>query len=143
MFLGANDGYPMPGPGGRQVACCGLDWAAIYANRVRALMNIYRRGGAARVYWLTLPAPRDPDRRKIWLLINAAVTVAAQPWPGQVSVLDTVSTFTPGFAYRDAMNIGGAPTIVRNSDGEHLTEPGSNLLADGVREHLGRDFQLG
>ena len=28
VFIGANEGFPMPGPGGKQVDCCGADWAA-------------------------------------------------------------------------------------------------------------------
>ena len=62
VFIGANEGFPMPGRGGEQIECCGPDWAAEYAYRVRRMMNTYRRGGRARVYWLTLPAPRDGDR---------------------------------------------------------------------------------
>src|SRR5262249_28966775 len=31
VFIGANDGFPMTGPEGREVSCCGADWAAIYA----------------------------------------------------------------------------------------------------------------
>ncbi len=61
VFIGANEGFPLPGPGGENVDCCGPDWAAAYANRVRRMMNTYRQGGGARVYWLTLPMPRDGD----------------------------------------------------------------------------------
>lgn len=142
MFIGANDGFPMPGPTGAQVPCCSTQWAAIYANRVRALMNVYRRAGAARVYWLTLPAPRDPGRQKISRLVNAAITVAAQPWAGQVRVLDTVPIFTPGFVYRDAMTIAGSATIVRMPDGIHLNDAGSNVAADAVMALLRKDFNL-
>jgi hypothetical protein len=142
MFLGANDGFPMPGPGGRQVACCGADWAAIYANRVRAMMNLYRQAGAARVYWLTLPAPRDPARQKISRVVNAAVTVASQPWASQIRILDMVPIFTPGFVYRDAMTVGGQPTIVRQPDGIHLNDAGSSLAATTVLAAVGRDFKL-
>src|SRR3954471_21514432 len=35
VFIGANEGFDMPGPGGKQVACCGPAYAAVYANRVR------------------------------------------------------------------------------------------------------------
>jgi uncharacterized protein len=61
VFIGANEGFPMSGPDGRQVQCCGTDWAAIYANRVRQMANTYRQNGLARLYWLTLPStPRSP-----------------------------------------------------------------------------------
>jgi len=128
-FIGANEGFPLPGPSGTQLQCCGAAWAATYANRVRQVMNTYRRGGKALVYWLTVPTPREVARVRIERSVNAAVTVAAQPWAGQITVLDTIPIFTPGGRYRDSMPIGGRPTLVRESDGIHLNEAGSSLLA--------------
>ena len=142
IFLGANDGFPMPGPGGRQVQCCGPDWAAIYANRVRAMMDLYRQAGAARVYWLTLPAPRAAARQSISRVVDAAITVAGEPWASQVRILDTVPIFTPGFVYRDAQTIGGQPTIVRQPDGIHLNDAGANLAADAVMTLVAKDFKI-
>ena len=142
IFIGANDGYAMPGPGGTTVACCGVGWATIYANRVRQMMNTYRQAGVAHVYWLTLPTPRDPTRAKIATVVDAAVKVAAQPWADQVSVLDTVPIFTPGNRYRDAMTIGGQRTIVRQSDGIHLNNAGSALEARYVVAAIRQDFRL-
>ena len=127
VFIGANDGYSMPGPNGKQVNCCGAAWASIYANRARQMMNTYRQDGAAHVYWLTLPTPRDSLRAKISNVVNAAVEVAAEPYRAQVTIIDTVPIFTPGNKYRDSMNINGQPTIVRESDGIHLNDAGSAL----------------
>src|SRR3954453_2244843 len=84
VFIGANEGFPMKGADGRDVKCCGVDYAAIYAARVRQMMNTYRQAGAARVYWLTLPTPRDRERQKIARTVNAAISVAAEPWRSQV-----------------------------------------------------------
>lgn len=139
VFIGANDGFPMKGPEDREVPCCSASWAAIYAGRVRQVMNTYRASGA-RVYWMTLPAPREASRARIAHVVNAAIQVAAQPWAAQVRVIDTVGTFTPGFAYRDAMSVGGTQTIVRQADGIHLNEAGSGLLAGIVLGHLRQDF---
>jgi hypothetical protein len=139
VFIGANDGFPMKGPQGREVACCSGSWAAIYANRVRQVMNTYRESGAL-VYWLMLPAPREAARARIAQVVNAAIQVAAQPWAAQVHVIDTVGTFTPGFSYRDAMAVGGQPTIVRQADGIHLNDAGSSLLAQIVQARLAQDF---
>jgi lysophospholipase L1-like esterase len=140
VFIGANDGFPMPGPEGREVECCNSEWAAIYANRARQMMNSYRQAGAARVYWMTLPAPRETARRHIARVVNAAIQVAAQPWESQVRVIDTVPIFTPGFSYRDSMEIEGKPTIVRQADGIHLNEAGSSLLAKYVLADVNQDF---
>jgi len=66
MFLGANEGFPMrPRGGGLPRECCDAAWAAEYAWRARLMMNTYRRDGDALVYWLTLPLPRDEQRREI------------------------------------------------------------------------------
>jgi lysophospholipase L1-like esterase len=140
VFLGANDSYSMPGPNGKQVNCCSAEWAAIYAGRVRRMMNTYRQAGAARVYWLTLPTPRDPARAKISFVVNAAIQVAAQPWRDQIRIIDTVPVFTPGNRYRDAMPINGVPTIVRVSDGIHLNNAGSALAAKVVLAAVDKDF---
>ena len=140
VFIGANDGFPMPGPGGHEVACCGAAWAAIYASRVRQIANTYRQAGAARVYWLTLPAPREAARARIARVVNAAITVGVQPWAAQVRVIDTAAIFTPGFVYRDSMDVGGTQTIVRQADGIHLNEAGSSLLATKLVELLKQDF---
>ena len=140
VFIGANDGYSMPGPGGKQVNCCGAEWTAIYATRVREMMNTYRQDGVARVYWLTLPTPRDPARAEISRDVNAAIDVAAEPWLAQVRVIDTVPVFTPNNVYRDSMTINGQPTIVRESDGIHLNDAGSALAARIVLQRLAQDF---
>ncbi len=140
IFLGANDGFAMRAPSGRQVSCCSAAWAAIYANRARQMINTYRQAGAARVYWVTLPAPRDPRRQKIARVVNAAIAVAAQPWADQTRVIDTVPIFTPGGVYRDAMSVGGTQTIVRQADGIHLNNAGSQVLAGVVSAAFRRDF---
>ena len=140
VFIGANDGYSMPGPTGAQVNCCGPEWAAIYATRVRQMMNTYRQGGAARVYWLTLPTPREALRAQAARAVNAAIEVAAEPWVAQVRVLDMVPIFTPGNVYRDSMNVGGQPTIVRQSDGIHLNDAGSALAGRYVLAAIDGDF---
>jgi hypothetical protein len=140
VFIGANEGFPLPGPDGHNVDCCGPDWAAAYANRARRMMNTYRQGGSARVYWLTLPIPRDGDLAQVARAVNAALEVAAEPFRAQVRVLDMTELFTPGGKYRDAMPLGGRDRIVRDPDGVHLNEAGAGLAADKVLEAVHRDF---
>jgi lysophospholipase L1-like esterase len=141
VFIGANEGFPLPGPGKRQIQCCGAGWAAIYAGRARAMADTYRRGGAARVYWITLPLPREAARQAISRTVNAAIDVAVEPWRSQVRVIDTVPTFTP-HGYRDAMPVGGRNTIVRQPDGIHLNNAGAALLAGIVLARVDRDFAV-
>jgi hypothetical protein len=141
MFLGANEGFPMPARGGGpQLECCDAPWAAEYASRARLMMDAYRRAGAARVYWLTLPAPRDPDRAAIARAVNAAIRVAAAPYRAHVRVLDMDSVFTPGWRFRDAMPVDGRETLVRDADGIHLSPDGAAVAAELVADALLADF---
>jgi len=140
MFIGANDAFPMKSPTGADVNCCTPQWAALYATRVRRMMDTYRRRGAARVYWLTLPLPRSAVRRQVAKTVNAAIGVAAQPFRSQVRVLDMAGLFTPAGRFRATMTVGGRETIVRSPDGVHLNAAGASLAADAVQARLRADF---
>jgi lysophospholipase L1-like esterase len=140
VFIGANEGFPLPGPDGDEIDCCGPAWAAAYANRVRRMMDTYRQGGDARVYWLTLPIPRDDDLAEVARTVNAAIEVAAQPFRAQVRVLDMAELFTPDGRYRDAMTVDGRRRIVRDADGIHLNNAGAGVAAEVVLEAVRRDF---
>lgn len=135
MFMGANEGFPMRG-----IDCCSAAWAAEYATRARLMMATFRAAGRGRVYWLLLPAPRDPARQKISRVVNAALQVAAQPFRAQVRILDMGAIFTPGGAYRAAMPVGGRDRIVRKPDGIHLNDEGARIAADAVLTAIRRDF---
>ena len=139
VFLGANEGFPMEDAGGGEVECCSADWAALFANRARRMVDTYRQGGNSRVYWITVPTPKDSERAKIGRVVNAAVRVAAQPWASQVRVLDTVSMFAPR-GYQDAITIDGRERIVRAADGIHLNDEGAGLLRESVLARLQQDF---
>lgn len=140
MFMGANEGFSFPLAGGDEELCCTREWAAIYATRARSMMDTYRRDGDARVYWLTLPLPRERSRQQIARAVNAAIEVAAQPYRSQVRVLDMTEVFTPGGRYRAAMTVNGRETLVRDSDGIHLNEAGARVARDIVLERLRADF---
>jgi hypothetical protein len=140
VFIGANEGFPMAGPGGRQVQCCGDDWKGVYVARVRRIMGNYRQGGKARVYWLKLPLPRDGDRRQIARTVNSALDAAYRPFRSEVRVPDMESVFTPNNRYRDAMDVDGRERIVRNADGIHLNEAGAQVAAKLVLQQMGKDF---
>src|SRR5204863_9529710 len=101
----------------------------------------YRRGGAAGVYWITVPALRDAQRTAIGRLINAAIAVAAQPWAREVRLIDGGAIFTPD-GYRDAMPVDGVNTVVREPDGMHLNEAGAHVLATVIAGQLTTDFTL-
>jgi lysophospholipase L1-like esterase len=140
MFMGANEGFPFPAAGGGRTQCCGPEWAVTYATRARSMMNTYRRDGAARVYWLTLPMPRDPKRQKTAKAVNAAIAVAAQPFASQVRVLDMSAVFTPGGTFRASMDVDGRNTLVRRQDGIHLNDAGASVAEKIVEARIRADF---
>lgn len=131
VFIGANEGFPIG-----DAECCGTAYAAAYANRVRRMMDTYRQKGMARVYWLTLPTPRDEDRQEIARTVNAAIQVASEALRSTVRVFDTVPLFTPGGKYRDALD----GEIVRQADGIHLNAAGAKIAAARVAALIERDF---
>jgi hypothetical protein len=71
--------------------------------------------------------------------VNAAIKVAAQPWPGQVRVVDLDPPLTPGGRYQDA--IGGE--IVREHDGVHLNEAGARIALRTLLARMRADWPGG
>lgn len=142
MFIGAGDGYPLPGPDGEELTCCGPDWAAAYANRARRVMDTFSGDGRTRVYWLTVPTPRDDQRARNTSTVNAAVEVAAQAFVPSVRLIDLIPVFTPDEEYVSSLVIDGEEEIVRDSDGLHLNQAGAEVAADAVLEQLEADFSL-
>jgi hypothetical protein len=140
VFIGANEGFPMAGPGGRQVQCCGAEWKSVYVARVRRIMGNFRQDGKARVYWLKLPLPRDGDRRQIAHTVNSALGQANSPFRSDVRVLNMEKVFTPDGRYRDAMDVDGRKRIVRDPDGIHLNEAGAQVAAKLVLQRMQKDF---
>jgi uncharacterized protein len=140
VFIGANEGYPLPAGNGSQVSCCGPAWEREFESRVGQMMDNYLDGGAKRIYWLTVPTQRDAARKPIADDVNQAVRQAAAARGPVIRVVDLIPTFTPGDSYRDAIQVNGEQTIVRRSDGIHLNDIGAGLAADMVLAAVHRDF---
>jgi hypothetical protein len=141
-FIGANEGFPLPAvAGSRPANCCGEDWQAAFATRVRDVIDNYLEGGATRVYWLTVPAPRDPARQEIADAVNAAVIVAAKSYGDDVRVIDLDDRFAPDGGYADAIDVDGRERIVREQDGIHLNAAGAAVAADIVEQAVDGDFE--
>lgn len=140
VFIGANEGYPLPTGQGGEVSCCVSEWREVFTSRVLQMMETYAQGGEGHVYWLTIPTARDPDRAEIARTVNEAYVEAASSFPDEVEIVDMIETFTPGDRYTDSIEIEGQETIVRESDGIHLNEDGSALAAEIVLGAIGADF---
>jgi lysophospholipase L1-like esterase len=159
VFIGANEGFSLPAVAGgglegaagggaeaaqparaRQVDCCGADWQAAFAARVRRMLDAYLRDGDGRVYWLTVPMPRDPARQEIAAAVNSAVMAAAEDAGERVRAIDLDERFAPGGDYSDAIDVGGRERIVREQDGVHLNAAGAAVAADVVQDAVENDF---
>ena len=140
VFLGANDGFGLPRPGGSgDVPCCSDAWIDAYATRARAMMRAYARRGAGRVYWLTLPAPRRPAFAAVFRAVNAALRAAARTYPQHVRLIDTGRVFTPGGRFRQTLRRDGRTVSVRQADGVHLSPAGDAIAASLVVAAMRRD----
>lgn len=141
LFLGANDGQTIRNRAGQWVACCGQAWQDEYTLRARRAMKTYIQGGKGLLYWLAIPASKDPRRDELFAAVNHALARAAKGLRN-VRVLDMVSLFTPGGIYRDSMPYHGHMVRVRQSDGIHLSGAGANIAANFVIDELEKDGVL-
>jgi hypothetical protein len=58
------------------------------------------------------------------------------PW---VRVVDEAELLTPGFVYRYSAIIDGKETILRQSDGLHLSRAGAIMTAEMVKQWMRTD----
>jgi lysophospholipase L1-like esterase len=134
LFLGGSEGPPFGA-----IPCCGQDWIDEYTARVRQIVKTYRRGGATQVYWLNLPAPEDPNRVPAFRAANQGLVAAMQGLAPWVRVVDEAELLTPGFVYRYSAIIDGKETILRQSDGLHLSRAGAIMTAEMVKQWMRTD----
>jgi len=136
IMIGANDGFPMVTAAGARVACCDEPWATEYQRRVRAMMRTYVQNGRGRVFWLTLPLPRQAARLAISTVVNLAVVRAAAGLAGVTAVrLDQV--FTPT-GYSETYRYRGRSLRVREFDGIHLNAQGQAIAGEIVAKLIRR-----
>jgi hypothetical protein len=131
--MGANDIHPI----GR-AACCGPAWAARYAARIERLARAWKRGGARRVYWLTLPIQAHARLEPLFSGVNAAVERARG-----IRVIDVRPIVNPGGLYHHELEVApGVIQQIRYEDGVHLWWPGARLVAEAVIARLRLDGAL-
>jgi hypothetical protein len=137
VFLGTNDGSPLATAGGDVVPCCGEQWIAEYAHRVRRAMKTYLRRRAGAVIWMNVPAAKDPRRKPSNDAVNAGVARAVAGLH-RAAVLDMAALFTPGGVYREYMTDRGVRVRVRQADGVHLSTAGASIAVRAVLAQLER-----
>jgi hypothetical protein len=137
MFIGGNDGFAIQSRTGSWVVCCGRRWSELLADRVDEMMRAYLRGGAGRVYWFTLPAPRDPRLAASFAGVNVAYRIAAARHPDGVHVMRADRVFTPNGYFQQTIDYHGHQISVREADGYHLNAAGdqiaTSMLIDAMR----------
>jgi lysophospholipase L1-like esterase len=144
VYIGANDGFALSTPAGAKVLCCGPDWVRAFARRAQSMMTSYTRGGAGRVYWLTLPAPGNPAAAPVFRAINRGYAIAAAAEPrGTVRLVDLGAVFTPGGRYRASMFYAGREQTVREPDGYHLSLAGDRIATDILTADMRADGLIG
>jgi lysophospholipase L1-like esterase len=136
VFMGANDGFSVAGPGGAPVGCCGSAWSHGYANLAASMMRTLLRGNAGRVYWCLLPTPRPANFKSVFDGVNGGIRRAARRFSGRVALIDTNALFTPGNRYRDYMTYAGHGFVIHQPDGIHLSIAGDTLVALLVKRRL-------
>ena len=138
VFLGANDGFPLRWHG-RQRQCCSRAWRKAYAARARTMMRSLERGGAARVYWLTLPAARPRLFHHVFKSVNLALSAAARREGERVRLIDMGRVFTPTGRFQQTIVRHGRRLSVRQEDGVHLNVTGARIAARVVVRRMRRD----
>jgi len=106
----------------------GGEFAVVGAN--------FARGGkrTRALVWLTLPLPRDDQRRASTSAVNSAMLTAAEGLAG-VKILRLDLLFTPD-GYRNVIRYRGRDVAVRDADGIHLNVAGTAIAAKVIADEL-------
>jgi lysophospholipase L1-like esterase len=134
VWIGPNEGFPING-----IDCCSRAWVKAYAQRARAMMRYYRRGGRASVYWLTLPIPRSGALARVLRAVNSAISQAARSAGSGVHVIDMRKVFTPHNRFQQTACYRGRCFSARQPDGVHLSNAGARVAADIIARRLRAD----
>lgn len=141
VFLGAGDVYPLS-VGSREYAWGSRGWLGAYERRVGAMLRSYQRGGAGRVYWLTLPTPRDEGLARVFRVNDRAVARAVRKAGPMASVVDITPAVTRRGRFARKLVVDGKRQAVRQLDGVHLAPAGARAAARVVRARLQADGVL-
>ncbi|HEU0316347.1 MAG TPA: hypothetical protein VFR49_03395, partial [Solirubrobacteraceae bacterium] len=121
---GGNEGFSIGG-----TACCGSAWSRRYAGLVGSMMNRYRQGGGAAVYWFLIPTPSSPAFVSLVHAVNLGITLAASRFPDGVHAFDLRPTFSPGGRYAERIVYHGQDVAIHESDGFHLSAAADLIVA--------------
>jgi len=138
---GRDGGIPLAGPDHQLVECCSSAWLHAYARLLRPLARAYLRGGAAQVYWLLLPAPREQARAGLFEAVNDAIELLAVEMGPRMHIIPTAAVLSPG-GFQSTITFEGITVHPRAPDGIHLNHEGACVERTLVLEAMLADGQL-
>lgn len=142
VLMGGNDFQNMTLPNGQFFQAPTPAWTREYQRRAAICMRVWTRGGARRVYWLSIPPARVPAWAYADSQINLALKRAAAQVPG-TEYLDIQGPITNHGRYADFVADGhGQSVLVRTTDGVHITTAGATIIAREVMVVLRREWHL-
>jgi hypothetical protein len=142
VMMGGNDFQGMTLPNGRILQPLTPAWVREYQRRAEVCMRIWAQGGRRRVYWLSIPPARDANWAQADADMNLALRRAAAEVPG-ARYLNILGPVTDHGRYADFVtDAHGQTTLVRTPDGVHLTQAGSDIVANEVLRVLRREWHF-
>jgi len=141
-MMGGNDFENMTLPNGAFFLAGTNRWRREYQRRAEFVMRNWIKGGVRRVYWLSLPPAANPSWARDDYQINIALRHAAAQVPG-VHYVNVLGPILNHGHYTDYVNVNGQPTLIREPDGVHLNNAGSEIVANEVVPILKRQWHFG
>ena len=138
-LFGANDAQDVAYKG--QVLEVGtMAWRSLYQKRVGEAMDILTSGGR-RVYWVGSPIMRDKLYRERISMMDHIYAEQSKTHPG-VTYISTWALMANGKgSYAETLEgSDGAPVLMREPDGIHLTRAGGDRMAGAVLKVIARDW---
>jgi hypothetical protein len=141
FMIGANDGQPIQTSAG-WIPFGTDEWVVEYRKRVAATMDLVG-DLVPTVYWLGQPIARSAEYSAKMALMDDIYRSEADKHPG-IRFVDTWALFTDRDQKYSAYlpNSAGQETLMRSSDGIHLTVEGGERLAVWVRDVIAADWPL-
>lgn len=141
VLFGANDGQNVLYEG--KVLKVGTKaWQEVYARRVGEAMDILTKGGR-RVYWVGNPIMKRSAYRERIAMMNHLYAAEAGKRPGVAFVSTWTALADENGSYAEYLeDENGDMTLMRASDGIHLTRAGGDRMAGVVLDVILKDWGI-
>ncbi|HUP73024.1 MAG TPA: GDSL-type esterase/lipase family protein [Acidimicrobiales bacterium] len=137
VMFGANDAQGMALESGSE-RFGSPTWLAEYRRRVGALMVQLTAGGRS-IYWVGQPIMRSEGFSARMATLNEIYASEAAS-RADVTYIDTWTLLSVDGAYSAYIDDGGGPTLMRQSDGIHLSRAGGDRVARAILTAIHADW---